>query len=162
MLPRIAGVATAALLLSTSNPLAAQFGSLPPGILVTAVTFTVPLNLTQLPPDLERVKVTCGVGGEGTGISGNPLFTLPPLSSEQYPFKQELFVTAGQVVATASIQVVVFMDGQNPPTGKTAQYGCSVVGYSKSLNRWEEFSETPSSPVFMLKPAPAIQGTFIW
>jgi hypothetical protein len=165
MLPRIAGAATAALLLSISSPLAAQFGPLPPGILVTAVTFTVPLNLTQLPPDLERVKVACAIFGEGiaTGTSLNPLSPSPQdPSSESYPFKQELFVTAGQVVATASIQVVVFLDGQKA-IGKTAQYGCGVMGYSKSLNRWELLSETPSSPVFMLKPAPpAIQGTFLW
>ena len=162
MLPRIA--TATAVLLSLSNPLAAQFGPLPTNILVTAVTFTVPLNLTQLPPDLERVKVTCGIAGAGVGIgtSVSPFSQLPSPSSEQYPFKQELFVTGGQVVATASIQVVVFIDSQNLPTGKTAQYGCSVFGYSKSLNGWEEFSETPSSPVFMLKPAPAIQGTFVW
>ena len=162
MLPRIAGAATAALL-SLSNPLAAQFGPLPPGILVTAVTFTVPLNLTQLPPDLERVKVACAIFGEGIGTSVNPLTPTPEPTSDSYPFKQELFVTAGQVVATASIQVVVFMDEQKNPIGKPAQYGCGVMGYSKSLNRWEAFSETPSAPVFMLKPAPpVIQGTFVW
>ena len=161
MLPRIAGAATAAFL-GLSNSVAAQFGTLPAGVFVSAVTFTLPLNLTQLPPDLERVKFVCAVFGEGMASPLGTLNTPPDPTSESYPFKQELFVTGGQVVATASVQVVMLLDGTKDPLNKPAHYRCGVMGYSKSLNRWEVFSETPSAPVFMLKPAPVIEGTFNW
>jgi len=129
----------------------------------TAVTFTVSLNLTQLPPDLERVRLVCLIQPSAVLVYPAILGQGLTLTSEAYPWKSELWVAAGQVVGTMSVVYPIPAEWLKDPIGKTAEYQCMLLGFSASLKRWDFFSDSPSAPVFLLKPAPGIQqGTFVW
>ena len=114
------------------------------------MTFKLPLNLTQLPPDIIKVAVWCKI--TSTAVTARI----------GYLQKQEEFVpTGGQVVTTANVAVPTteLLD----PLGKQANYLCTLTGFSNSLQRWDLFREDHPSPVFRLKPTPAdMSGTFTW
>jgi hypothetical protein len=114
------------------------------------VTFKLPLNLTQLPPDIVKIAVWCKI----TSAAVN--------NRSGYIQKQEEFVPqAGQVVTTAT--VVVPTTELLDPVGKPATYECTLSGFSNSLQRWDLFREDHPTPVFRLKPTPpAMSGTFTW
>jgi hypothetical protein len=129
----------------------------------TAVTFTVSLNLTQLPPDLERVRLICFIKPSAVLLYPAGMGQALTPTSETFPYKSELWVAAGQVVGTMSVVYPIFAEWLKDPIGKTADYECWLQGFSTSLKRWDFFSESPSAPVFLLKPAPPLQqGTFVW
>lgn len=152
-------VAAAVLALGATRSAAAQ----------AMVTFDVPLNPTQVHADIERIRVICIVMGEGivlpTGMGSpygnwNPLSeTLPPVAA-----RQELWVMAGQVVATVRVIVTIPAEYLQNPVGKTANYGCMVGGYSKTLQKWGTFSEASTELPFKMKVTPeGIQGgQFVW
>ena len=48
------------------------------------------------------------------------------------------------------------------PIGQTAEYSCGLMGYSKSLQRWDLLDSASTVPVFNVKPTPQVQGTFVW
>lgn len=158
---RILAVAVALGGMVSSRPLLAQYilsPQMPPLTVATTVTFTIPLKLTQLSPDVEKVGVFCLVGGDGllrpSWASGVTMDLLP---------KDEMPVVTGQLVATMSVLVPIYAELLQNPTGKTADYQCWLAGFSKSLQSWQEFSETSTVPAFVVKPTPApIRGTFIW
>jgi hypothetical protein len=115
------------------------------------VTFRVPLNLTQLSPDITHVEVRCSITspaipGQGGHASG----------SSQLP------VVAGQVSATATI--VVRIPLLNNPAGQTATYRCSLHGrINENGFVWMEFSNSNPRPAFRLSPVPSpIVGSFPW
>jgi len=116
------------------------------------VTFTVPLNLTQMSPDITKVAVWCKITGPAIHTrSGN------------IQAQVELVPQAGQLVTTATVVVAWVNTDMTDPTGTQATYSCSLSGFSNSLQRWDIFSETQATPVFRLKPTPAeLTGTFVW
>ena len=120
----------------------------------TTVTITLPVNLTQLSPDLERVGFRCRIVTEAA--SG---LNLP----ESWWYQDEGPVFGGQLVTTMKVMMVIPVEWLKDPIGKTGEWWCSLMGFSKSLRRWDFFSETSSVPAFLLKGLPAeIKGTFVW
>ena len=115
-----------------------------------AVTFSLPLNITNLSPDITKVAVYCKI----TSSAFNNRFG--------YVQKQEEYVPQnGQVVTTAT--VVIPTTELLDPIGKSANYYCTLSAFSNSLQRWELFSETSATPVFRLRPTPPeMSGTFTW
>ena len=161
MRSRIFVVAVAIGVLGSSRPLVAQNLNLNPPApqftVATSVTFTIPLKLTQLSPDLEKIRVFCAVGGEALAPLPMAMTTMDALPRDEMP------VVAGQLVATMSVLVPIYAELLQNPAGKTAEYQCFLAGFSKSLQNWGEFSETSTVPAFLLKPTPApIKGTFAW
>jgi hypothetical protein len=116
------------------------------------VTFTVPLNITQLSPDITKVAVYCRITGPAiTTRSGN------------IGAQVELVPQGGQVVTTATVVVTWPLTDMTDPTGTQANYDCLLSGFSNSLQRWDRFYEEQATPVFRLKPTPpALTGTFTW
>lgn len=157
MRTRFAVAVVTAWVLGTPEVSHAQFGGPLLSGAGTSVTFTLPVNLTQLSSDLERVRLRCMVGGEGMAWPSSYM------SSEASVPRDEVPVLGGQLVTTMKIMVPIPVEFFKDPIGKTAEYQCGIDGFSKSLQRWDFFSETPTAPAFLLKPAPpVIQGTFTW
>ncbi len=125
--------------------------------LESSVTFLVPVNLTQLSPDLEKIRVSCTILPD---LVLNTYYTPRPAG---IPIPTlEAVVTSGRVVTTLSIEVYVV---SVPPTaiGQQSDYQCSIDGYSKSLQRWGFFSATATDAAFRLTPAPGpINGKITW
>jgi hypothetical protein len=143
---------------------AVAFGLCAPGsataqtpTLETSVTFLVPVKLTQLSPDLEKVRLHCLILADtvlNTYYTPTPA-GLPILSPEAW-------VTSGQVVTTMSLTVYVV---SVPPTaiGKESYYQCNIDGYSKSLQKWGFLTETATDAAFRLTPTPMpINGKIVW
>ena len=144
---QIASLVTAGLLLvagAASRPAEAQT--------VGDVTFTVPLNITQMSPDITKVAVWCKITGPAiTTRSGN------------IGAQVELVPQGGQVVATDTVVVKWPVTDYTNPTGTQASYSCSLSGFSNSLQRWDIFREDHPTPVFRLRPTPTeLTGTFVW
>jgi len=126
----------------------------------TAVTFNVPVNLTQLSPDLERVRVICMVGSEALNIPSG-MFGVGNLA--QNPPSDEAPVVLGKVERTMQVVFPIAAEWLQNATGKEAQYYCALQGFSRSLQRWELFDESSNNAAFRLIPTPpVIEGTFVW
>jgi hypothetical protein len=163
----VSAVITALLALGPHRALAAQFNLNPSDpqtanwTLATTVTFTIPIKLTQLSPDLQKVRAVCVVMGGGFSSAATPLFSNSNLLN--WLANAEMMVLAGQVVATLSVTVPIWAELLEDPIGKTAEYRCGLQGFSKSLLRWDSFSETSTVQGLLLKPTPPpIQGPFKW
>ncbi len=140
-----------ALALCAPGSLAAQF------TIETSVTFLVPVNLTQLSPDLEKVRALCAVLPSAVMTMTLPVGAPPPVLMTEAP------VVSGQVITTLRSEFLVFTGWLQNAIGKQADYLCGLQGYSKSLQRWSEFADNAPDAVFRLKPTPpALQGTFVW
>lgn len=90
------------------------------------ITVKVPLNLTQLSPDLLKVKVSCTIQ---TGA-------IPLGSASQ---TQELPVSGGQVVTTATIVFPLTNLDLSTTWGRNARAICSIQGYSTATG-WHGFN----------------------
>lgn len=130
----------------------------------TAITFTMPVNLTQLSPDLERVRFICIINpGQELGYPSTISQPMQQGDVSKWPFYAEMWVVGGKVVGTMQIIYPLATEWFNSPIGKTASYTCALVGFSRTLQKWDTFSETSTVPAFQLKPTPAaMQGTFVW
>jgi hypothetical protein len=117
----------------------------------TMVTFEVPVNLTQLAPEITKIRVYCVI--KSTAI-------VAPNAGNQSG-TDELPVLGGQLVTTMRV-VISFPAGTlQAPTGKTAQYQCDLQGVTASGAGG--FSETTSVTAFQLKPTPpSLTGNFVW
>lgn len=121
------------------------------------VTLRVPLNLTRLSPEIAKVVVSCKLESAAIGDqNGQPITgRLVVLDA-----KQEIAVTGGQVVTTAS--VVFSIPSLVNPSAYQAIYGCRLTGITKA-GRSDGFSAITPDPVFRLVPTPAnFEGTFAW
>lgn len=167
MSPRTIALLAAALVLSGPGAASAQ----------TVITFDVPVNLTQVPPDIEKVGVACIIMGDGLtsaatsqlgGALGGPMgpmaiFAPQVPSSGPSWIKLEWPVMAAQVVVSLKLSLAITAEYLDNPLGKSAQYGCILAGYSKSLQKWDMFNASHTVPAFRLAPTPEmIQGTFVW
>jgi hypothetical protein len=155
MRTRLAIAVVTAWVLGTPEVSHAQLGGALLSGAGTSVTLVLPVNLTQLSSDLERVRLRCGVASGA--------LTWPSSTLEQIEFKDEVPAFGGQLVTTMKVMVLIPVEYLKDPIGKTADYFCSIEGFSRSLQRWGAFSETSTVPALLLKPAPSvIQGTFTW
>ena len=151
MLFRIILATVLSLALFAPGTLAAQTPAV-----ATTVTFVVPVNLTQLSPDLEKVRLACVVYSNATLV-------VPPGSVLRPGSEEEMVVTSGQVVTALRVIIPILSSWLQDPVGKRADYGCHLEGYSKSLGRWDLFSDTATNPAFRLTPKPAeLFGSFVW
>ena len=167
MLFRILGAAIAAWTLGVTSPATAQL--FPAGqTFATAVTFTMPVNLTQLSPDLERVRLICFIQPSDVLKYPDMMAALfsnsASMTSDQFPWKDETWVVGGQVVTTMSVVIPIATEWLLNPSGKTATYNCGLLGFSKSLKQWGPFGDYyPAGAPFLLKGMPnQISGTFEW
>ncbi|MEK6689540.1 MAG: hypothetical protein AABZ01_13910 [Gemmatimonadota bacterium] len=116
----------------------------------TAVTFTMPVNVTKLSRDITTVRVSCAISS--AAIVG---MNKTRAGSVDVP------VSGGQAVATAT--VVVAPDLLDNAAGVAATYECSLLGFSGSLQNYDSFSETQALPAFRVTPTPvAVKGSFVW
>ena len=127
---------------------------------VTAFTFTMQVNLTQLSTDLEKVGLMCA-------INPSTVFKMPAPSTMQGMIevmaKDYLPVVAGQVVGTLRAVFPIPAEWLVNPIGQPGDYTCMLLGLSRSEQKWGAFSETSTIPALLLKPAPQqITGTFKW
>jgi hypothetical protein len=127
----------------------------------TSVTFNVPLNLSQLEPELTSVAVMCEVRSAALlGVSSaSGLTSVSPGN--------------GRVFTTAA--VVVPIPRLDDPTGKSATYVCRLFGLrttgttladklkESQTTNWELFSAGAAVTALRLTPDPAaIAGSFDW
>jgi len=116
------------------------------------VTFTVPLNITQLSPDITKVAVWCKITGPAITNRSGYIGT-----------QVELVPQGGQVVTTATVVVSWPPTDLTNPTGTQASYSCALSGFNNLLQRWDNFREDQPTPAFRLKPTPTeLTGTFVW
>ena len=89
------------------------------------ITVKVPLNLTQLSPDLQKVRVSCTIQ---TGA-------IPGGGASQ---TQELPVSGGQVVTTATLVFPLTNLDLSTTWGRNARVVCGIQGYSTATS-WHSF-----------------------
>jgi len=121
------------------------------------VTFQVPLNLTRLSSDLAKVAVYCEVTSAALPASAGQLSGGGRVSKQV-----ELVPSNAQLVQTVS--VVVPIPTLDTSKGTSANYRCTLSGFSQSMQQWGRFGDLQTvATVFRLTPAPAdITGMFNW
>jgi hypothetical protein len=116
------------------------------------VTLKVPVNLTQLGPDVSKIRIGCTI--RSVAIStGN--------ANGEVTNTQEIPVSGGQVVTTASL-AFSFTRLDNP-VGKSAFITCSLDGWSAPQQAWIQFTGGATNPSFRISPSLGlIGGAFAW
>lgn len=158
MVSKLVGLAMLAGTLAVPSRATAQATS--PG-LATVISLQSQVNLTNLPADLERIRLGCWIT--------SPSYSLPapsmsyPNDVSKFP-GAELYVVQGKAVGDMTVQVPIFAAYLAPDAiGKQASYTCGFAGYSTSLQRWDFFSDQHTNPTFRLSPTPPnFGGTFVW
>ena len=123
------------------------------------VTFTIPLNLTQLSSQLQKVGILCRVTSSAftrhdKGVAEGHLDNLPA----EFPNE------TGRIVTTATVVVPIpFGSLSDDAAGKTASYSCTLYGNAKTETLPIPFAETATDPAHRLSPTPgSLSGTFTW
>lgn len=127
----------------------------------TVITFEMQLNLTNLSPDLQRVRLGCMI--QSPSYSWTPPAAGSFDAITQFP-GAELYVVQGKAAGTLSVPVPIATAYLAPDAlGKQASYMCFLVGYSTSLQRWDALSENQTNATFRLNAAPPnLMGSFVW
>lgn len=119
------------------------------------VTFEVPLNLTRLHNEIEKVSVRCSI--TSNALNGHRVRHV----------ESEVPVSQGAV--TQIVQVTVNLTDQDflshmNPSGQTASHSCELWAFNAASSRWGKFrSGSSTSDAFALTPAPtALSGSFVW
>lgn len=109
---------------------------------VSAVVLAIPLNLSQLRPDIEKVRLLCLV----SSADGNTRYS------------PELDVGANGQVNTVARVLIVRRQPYNPNNSATP------VPYQCSLNIYVQGQWHNSLPLFGISvtPAPTVSGSFTW
>jgi hypothetical protein len=117
----------------------------------TMITFEVPVNLTQLAPEIIKIRVFCEIKSAA----------IVSPTAGRATAQDELPVLGGKLVTTMRIIITFPAGSLQAPTGQTAQYQCDMVGISAvGLG---SFSETAAIAAWQLKPTPpSLTGTFVW
>lgn len=114
----------------------------------TQVTFSVPLNLSQISSEIGTVGVFCTV----SSAAAQPNSTYGV--SRHTP-------AGGRVQATAVVRVDILK--LDDPAGKTATYRCVLRGLRTGQNTWADFAAGASDSAFRMSPNPTpITGSFDW
>ncbi len=129
------------------------------------VSFEVPINLTQLAPDITNVNVTCYLTSDAI-LPGNP---------RRLAGHTEFAVSNGQVVAPAATVVVAVPAERLAKTEEvTFNWECGLTAYSVGARPppparrftagWDTFAERHEKASFVLSPAPpaVLTGSFTW
>ncbi len=117
----------------------------------TEVTLKVPLNLTQLGPDVAKVSLGCAITSAAITTNAN----------HNVVMIQEVPVSGGQLVTTVAF-VFVFT-GLDNPVGKSAAIVCDISGFSTSQQAWLQFGENAANPAFRTKPSVSfLDASFVW
>jgi hypothetical protein len=120
----------------------------------TAVTFNVPVALTQLSADIERVRISCAIHSDALTVP-QPLNSNPPYD--------ETWVVAGTVHVNMHVVFPLMQDWLQNASGKTAQYECVLTGYSTTLRTWGGFAAEAGPSAFRASVIPqTLTGTFTW
>lgn len=124
------------------------------------VTFKVPLNLTNLSPDIVQVRVTCNLSAYFNEFKGTK-----PGSASFYKASGQ--IDGGRLTATATIVIPVSTlkdpAGLMSPAPKTANWDCSLQAFTATGPVWGQFGETPSSQMYrMSPPLTRLSGSFLW
>jgi len=124
----------------------------------TIVSFEMQVNLTNLSPDLERVRLLCMITSTSLAMPAPTNY-----SAELLP-GTTMYVAQGQLVGTITVQFPIEAGWLAPDAiGKQADYQCQLVGFSTSLKRWDLLSDQPQTPSFRLNTSPpALRGSFVW
>lgn len=123
----------------------------------SAITFLVPVHLTKLSPDIEKISVTCGIGSAAIpkDLQGHDVILRKTM---EFP------VSGGQLDTNAT--VVVAVPPLDNPVGKSATWYCDINGFSTLRQWWHEFdtgSNIPGLPMFVVSPKPIrLTSSFIW
>jgi len=122
------------------------------------VTFTIPLNLTQLSPQIEKVFISCEI------MSSAILVNRTKNMGRVTPPWLEIPNTSGQIVTTATFVIPLpFGTLSETAPGTSASYVCYLGGYSRTTGQPTSFSETAADPAFRLSPSPtSLYGNFTW
>lgn len=134
------------------------------------ITFEVPMNLTQLAPDITQVDVTCMLTSNAI-LPGNRTGAYPRGLGGHTVFD----VSNGQLVApAATVVVAVPADRLQKPEEQTFNWECTLTGYSAGTRPppparrippgWDTFAERHDKASFVLSPAPpaTLSGSFVW
>ena len=116
------------------------------------VTLKVPVNLTQLGPDVSKIIVGCSIRSDAITTGG---------TNREVTRTQELPVSGGAVVTTASI--VFSFTGLDNPVGKSASIVCSLNGWSASQGTWTQFTPGAANPAFRTTTTVSmIDASYTW
>jgi hypothetical protein len=110
----------------------------PPAVTAQAqaqVTLNVPVNLTQLSPDITKIRVGCSIRSEAITVAGSTVAVT-----------QETAITGGQFVAT--VPILFNLTGLDSPTGKIAYVSCFVDGWNAVEQGWGYFMKDQASQAF--------------
>jgi hypothetical protein len=127
----------------------------PPG----DVAFTVPLSLTQLSPDLAKVRVACIIRGQSRNTPiGLHTPTAQGLSSEV------VVPDTGQINRT--VTVLVRMLQVNDTWGTSSSYECNLETFTNSTQAWHDHLtlqvQTPGLYLALSPPPARITGSITW
>ncbi|MGH8204205.1 MAG: hypothetical protein ACREST_06305 [Steroidobacteraceae bacterium] len=131
----------------------------------TQVVFQLPLNLTQLPAGLTKLRVECNV--HGPAVNNSVAARDGSQSTHHARAYVELPVSGGQIVTTASVTVEVLLDettlDSSGGSGSNANYDCGIMGYSGSSRSWQDFDPAHADPTLRISPNPVpLTGGFTW
>lgn len=121
----------------------------------TMITLEVPVNVTKLAPEVQKIRVMCNLNSEAivpATAGGVPSVTA----------LDEVPVVGGQVVSTLRVVFTFPAGSLKEPIGKSARYECSLGGVTP--NGTGGFSDQIAStlPLYMKPPPPVIAGNFVW
>lgn len=126
----------------------------------TEVTVKVPVNLTQLGPDVQKARVTCSIMSDAitTATTG----VISSASGGRWVEQSVEFPATGGLVATTA-SVVFSLSGLDNPVGKNASLSCILTGWSVSEQKWNFFNTSATNVSFRTTTnVPTLQNTFVW
>jgi hypothetical protein len=129
------------------------------------IVFTVPLNLTQLSPDITKVHVQCLV--ENEPFQGAPTVTGAPGVLASAPGVHSVLSTSADVDVAPDRRVITTTSVYVPIgaviVGNRSRYECTLRGFFASSQTWRSLRSAALQPPFRLSPDPApITGSITW
>ena len=124
------------------------------------VKLNFPVNLTQLGPDVQKVKVTCAIISDAitAGTSG----VLSSASGGRWVEQSAEFPATGGLVSTNAI-LTFSLTGLDNPVGKNASISCILVGWSVAEQKWNFFNTAATNVSFRTTTnVPTLQSSFVW
>jgi hypothetical protein len=121
------------------------------------VTLTVPLNLTQVSSQIDKILVSCE-------ISSSAIMLQRSKNTGRVVKWVEIPNVDGRVVTTVTVVLSLpFGSLADDARGQNANYVCYLAGYPRGESNPRSFSETDPNPALRLSPTPsAIFGSFTW
>ena len=139
------------------------------------ITFTVPVNLTQLSNGVSKVRVTCEITSEAITVNRQVVGknAQGPATGPGSVYAQQEFPVAGGEVKTTATLVISTAGVLDNPIGKQALYNCSLDGFSVAQQRFLPFNytmdfQTTEAPFRLTAPGNSqpillrLTGTFTW